>query len=97
MSLKSVFDAREIRTEFEKAGINPSFIPLIWKHVIASDAGTAIEWDQIPSLPSAAYPLLHAKFKPLTSSLHSILHSSDLVTSKLLIKLQVPLSLSLSP
>ncbi|KAE8008082.1 hypothetical protein FH972_004629 [Carpinus fangiana] len=88
MSLKSVFDAREIRTEFEKAGINPSFIPLIWKHVIASNAGTAIEWDQIPSLPSAAYPLLHAKFKPLTSSLHSILHSSDLVTSKLLIKLQ---------
>ncbi|XP_059446297.1 uncharacterized protein LOC132177843 [Corylus avellana] len=88
MSLKSVFDATEIRTEFEKAGINPSFIPVIWKHVISSNASTAIEWDQIPSLPTAAYPLLHAKFKPLTSSLHSILHSSDLVTSKLLIKLQ---------
>ncbi|KAB1208364.1 Dual-specificity RNA methyltransferase RlmN [Morella rubra] len=89
MTMKSIFDAREIKVEFEKAGINPSFIPLIWKQAsISHNDGENFEWEQIPSLPSAAYPLLYSKFKRLTSSLHSLFHSSDHVTSKLLIKLQ---------
>ncbi|KAH9655674.1 Radical SAM domain-containing protein [Citrus sinensis] len=47
------------------------------------------EWDEFPSLPSAAYSLLRSKFKPLTSTLHSVVDSSDDVTTKLLVKLQV--------
>ncbi|XP_023889147.1 uncharacterized protein LOC112001199 [Quercus suber] len=93
MSMKSIFDAKEVRSEFEKASINPSFIPLIWKHVIShhqnpNTVTTAIDWCEIPSLPSAAYSLLASKFKPLTTTLHSLHHSSDGVTTKLLIKLQ---------
>ncbi|GMY38691.1 dual-specificity RNA methyltransferase RlmN isoform X1 [Fagus crenata] len=92
MSLKSIFDAKEVKAEFEKAGINPSFIPVIWKHVMNHNPNNTtnktMEWKEIPSLPSAAYSLLNSKFKPLTSSIHSLLHSSDHVTSKLLIKLQ---------
>ncbi|KAF7840739.1 ribosomal RNA large subunit methyltransferase N [Senna tora] len=49
------------------------------------------EWDwekQVPSLPSAAYSLLRSSFKrPLSSSVHSVFHSSDNLTTKLLIKL----------
>lgn len=96
MKLRSVFDASEIKSEFESAGINPNFAIPIWKYVIQNPDCV---WDEIPSLPSAAYSLLHSKFKALTSSLHSLFHSSDGTTSKLLIKLQVlysTLSLSLS-
>ncbi|CAA7036568.1 unnamed protein product [Microthlaspi erraticum] len=85
MKLKSVFDASEIKSEFESAGINPNFVIPIWKYVIQNPDCV---WDEIPSLPSAAYSLLHSKFKALTSSLHSLFHSSDGTTSKLLIKLQ---------
>ncbi|AEE76269.1 Dual-specificity RNA methyltransferase RlmN [Arabidopsis suecica] len=85
MKLKSVFDASEIKSEFESAGINPKFAIQIWKYVIQNPDCV---WDEIPSLPSAAYSLLHSKFKTLTSSLHSLFHSSDGTTSKLLIKLQ---------
>ncbi|CAE5967867.1 unnamed protein product [Arabidopsis arenosa] len=85
MKLKSVFDASEIKSEFESAGINPNFAIPIWKYVIQNPDCV---WDEIPSLPSAAYSLLHSKFKTLTSSLHSLFHSSDGTTSKLLIKLQ---------
>ncbi|KAL4615240.1 hypothetical protein ACB092_07G109400 [Castanea dentata] len=93
MSMKSIFDAKEVRSEFEKASIKPSFIPLIWKHVITHHQNpnaitTAIDWCEIPSLPSAAYSLLASKFKPLTSTLHSLHRSSDGITTKLLIKLQ---------
>lgn len=35
MAFRSVFDAALIRNEFENAGINPNFIPLIWKLVPA--------------------------------------------------------------
>ncbi|XP_057963770.1 uncharacterized protein LOC131154945 isoform X2 [Malania oleifera] len=86
MRFRSVFDAGELRAEFEKAQINYSFIPLIWKYVIQNPN---CELDQVPSLPSAAYPLLRSKFKPCTSTLHSIIDSSDQVTTKLLVKLQV--------
>nr|GEZ35379.1 dual-specificity RNA methyltransferase RlmN [Tanacetum cinerariifolium] len=54
-SFRSVFDAAFIRTEFEKAGINPNFIPIIWKYVIQN---ADCEWRDIPSLPSSAYSLL---------------------------------------
>ncbi|KAK2974478.1 hypothetical protein RJ640_018643 [Escallonia rubra] len=85
MAFRSVFDASTIRTEFENAGIKPHFIPLIWKYVIQNPN---CEWDQVPSLPSAAYPLLKSKFKPFTSALDSVIESTDQVTTKLLIKLQ---------
>ncbi|PON90556.1 Ribosomal RNA large subunit methyltransferase [Trema orientale] len=85
MSFRSVFDAGAIRSEFENAGLNPKFIPLIWKYVIQNPD---CDLEQVPSLPSAAYPLLRSKFKPLTSTLHSATDSSDGVTTKLLIKLQ---------
>ncbi|GAY48719.1 hypothetical protein WN943_024248 [Citrus x changshan-huyou] len=83
---RSVFDGGIIRAEFEKAGIKQHFIPLIWKYVIENPN---CEWDEFPSLPSAAYSLLRSKFKPLTSTLHSVVDSSDDVTTKLLVKLQV--------
>uniref|UniRef100_A0A803MNZ1 Radical SAM core domain-containing protein n=1 Tax=Chenopodium quinoa TaxID=63459 RepID=A0A803MNZ1_CHEQI len=85
MALRSVFDASVLRTEFENAGINPQFIPLIWKNVLQNPN---CKWDEIPSLPAAAYPLLNSKFLPLSSTLHSVSHSTDAVTSKLLIKLK---------
>ncbi|GMN37890.1 hypothetical protein TIFTF001_007180 [Ficus carica] len=85
MPSRSVFDAGEIRSEFENAGINCKFIPLIWKHVLQNPDG---DFEQVPSLPSSAYLLLRSKFKHLSSSLHSATDSSDGVTTKLLIKLQ---------
>lgn len=86
MPSRSVFDAGEMRSEFENAGINCKFIPLIWKHVLQNPDG---DFEQVPSLPSSAYLLLRSKFKPLSSSLHYATDSSDGVTNKLLIKLQV--------
>ncbi|GFZ16897.1 radical SAM superfamily protein [Actinidia rufa] len=85
MALRSIFDASAIRTEFENSGINSHFIPLIWKYAIQNPN---CELDEVPSLPSSAYPLLQSKFKPFTSTLHSVFDSSDGVTTKLLIKLQ---------
>ncbi|CAL0332103.1 unnamed protein product [Lupinus luteus] len=96
MGIRSVFDGGEMRIEFEKYGIDSKFIAMIWKHVFVNLKALKEEeweWDwekQVPSLPSLAYPLLHSNFKnkPLSSSLHSVFHSSDNVTTKLLIKLQ---------
>ncbi|KAL3843849.1 hypothetical protein ACJIZ3_001252 [Penstemon smallii] len=85
MAYKSVFHVSAIKSEFENAGLNPNFIPLIWKHVLQNPNCV---WDEIPSLPSAAYPLLHSKFKTSTSNVHSAVDSADQVTTKLLIKLQ---------
>ncbi|KAL0356920.1 UNVERIFIED_CONTAM: Dual-specificity RNA methyltransferase RlmN [Sesamum calycinum] len=85
MAYKSVFDASAIKSEFQSAGVNPNFVPLVWKHVLQNPH---CRWDEIPSLPSAAYTLLNSKFKPCTSTLHSAENSSDGVTTKLLIKLQ---------
>lgn len=85
MAFRSIFDASVLQTEFENAGINSQFIPLIWKHVVQNPD---CKWDEIQSLPSAAYSLLKSKFVPLSSTLHSVAHSTDDVTSKLLIKLQ---------
>lgn len=85
MALRSIFDAAEVRAEFQNAGINSQFIPLIRKYVIQNPNS---EWDDVPSLPSSAYPLLRSKFKPSTSTLHSVFDSIDEVTTKLLIKLQ---------
>ncbi|KAL0559766.1 hypothetical protein IC582_000134 [Cucumis melo] len=93
---RSAFDAGELRTEFEKAGIKTTFIPFIWKHLLHDqnnlfnhNLASEFQWEQaVPSLPSAAYCLLRLKFKPLTSTVHSVVDSSDQVTTKLLIKLQ---------
>ncbi|KAL2925855.1 Dual-specificity RNA methyltransferase RlmN [Bienertia sinuspersici] len=85
MAFRSIFDFSALQTEFDNAGINSHFIPLIWKHVLANPD---CKWDEISSLPSAAYSLLKSKFLPLTSTLHSVAHSTDAVTTKLLIKLQ---------
>lgn len=86
MAYKSVFDVSAIKSDFELAGLNPNFIPQIWKHVLKNPN---CRWDEIPSLPSAAYHLLDSKFRPSASTLHSAIDSSDHVTTKLLIKLQV--------
>ncbi|KAL1831673.1 hypothetical protein DCAR_0101662 [Daucus carota subsp. sativus] len=85
MGLRSVFDASAVRTEFDNSGINTHFIPLIWKYLLHNPN---CEWEDIPSLPSAAYTLLRSKFKTLSSTLHSATDSSDQVTTKMLIKLQ---------
>ncbi|ONH91928.1 hypothetical protein PRUPE_8G144200 [Prunus persica] len=85
MSFRSIFDAGELKSELEKSGVKPSFMPYIWKQVIQNPDA---QLDQIPSLPSAAYPLLTSKFKTLTSCVHSAMDSSDQLTTKLLIKLQ---------
>ncbi|KAG9130227.1 hypothetical protein Leryth_004290 [Lithospermum erythrorhizon] len=82
---KSVFDSLVLRAEFEQAGINTRFIPLIWKFVLQNPN---CKWDEIPSLPSKAYSLLPSKFRPFTSTLDSAIDSTDGVTTKLLIKLQ---------
>lgn len=85
MKYKSVFDSSIITAEFQNEGINTHFIPLIWRYVLQNPN---CEWDEIPSLPSSAYRLLHSKFKPCTSTVHSVIQSADQVTTKLLIKLQ---------
>ncbi|KAK7266848.1 hypothetical protein RIF29_19505 [Crotalaria pallida] len=100
MRIRSVFDYGEMRREFENSGIDTKFIPIIWKHLFLflkeQDSDSEEEWDwqkRVPSLPSSAYSLLLSNFNnnpnpnPLSSSLHSVFHSSDLLTSKLLIKL----------
>lgn len=96
MGIRSVFDGGELRREFEKRGIDGKFVGIIWKHVIGNNAkGEREEWNwekQVPSLPSSAYAVLRSNFggtNPLSSSLHSVFHSSDNLTSKLLIKLKV--------
>ncbi|KAJ9159414.1 hypothetical protein P3X46_024922 [Hevea brasiliensis] len=85
MNSGSIFDAPDLRREFEKVGISLHFIPFIWKYVIKNPN---CEWDDIPNLPSAAYSLLRSKFRTLSSTLDSIVESNDGVTTKLLIKLQ---------
>ncbi|KAI9123996.1 hypothetical protein K1719_005296 [Acacia pycnantha] len=93
MPLRSVFDAGDIKREFENAGLDPKFVPIIWKHVIQNQKrnGECEEFDwekQVPSLPSAAYSLLRSRFKkPLSSSVHSVFNSADNLTTKFLIKL----------
>lgn len=94
MKIRSVFDGVELRTEFSKTGIDPKFIPIIWKHIFRNSNSDSDycnwEWEKhVPSLPCSAYSFLRSNFKtPLSSSLESIFHSSDNVTSKLVIKLQ---------
>ncbi|KAI3780158.1 hypothetical protein L2E82_10108 [Cichorium intybus] len=88
MTFRSVFDAAFIIPEFDQAGINTQCIPSIWKYVLQNPT---CEWRDIPSLPSAAYSLLSSKFKPCTSVVDSVFDSTDQVTTKLLIKLQVQL------
>ncbi|ERN02751.1 hypothetical protein AMTR_s00086p00023740 [Amborella trichopoda] len=85
MAVHSIFDAGVLRNEFEKAGISHKFIPLIWKYILHNPGCQAHE---VPSLPSIAYPLLSSKFKSMTSTLASVVDSSDRVTTKLLIELQ---------
>ncbi|CAJ1924680.1 unnamed protein product [Sphenostylis stenocarpa] len=96
MGIRSVFDGGELRREFEKSGIEGKFVPIIWKHLIASIAKQQMQdsdWDwekKVPSLPSSAYSVLRSNLgetTPLSSSLHSVFHSADNLTSKLLIKL----------
>lgn len=82
---RSVFDAAELRAQFNAAGINTKFMASIWKYVLQNPG---CELDEIPDLPSSAYRLLRTKFKPFTSTVHSVFHSTDGVTTKLLIKLQ---------
>ncbi|KDP44495.1 hypothetical protein JCGZ_16328 [Jatropha curcas] len=85
MAVRSIFNAPDLRREFEEAGVSLHFIPFIWKYVIKNPN---CEWNEIPDLPSAVYPLLQSKFKIFTSTLHSVIESNDGVTTKLLIKLQ---------
>ncbi|CAI9104273.1 OLC1v1002909C1 [Oldenlandia corymbosa var. corymbosa] len=85
MAYKSIFDSSKLTAEFQNAQINTQFIPLIWKYVLQNPN---CEWEDIPSLPSAAYPLLRSKFKSLTSTVQSVIDSTDQVTTKLLICLQ---------
>ncbi|KAJ3702859.1 hypothetical protein LUZ61_006564 [Rhynchospora tenuis] len=85
MAIHSIFDYTPLRTEFEKSGISDHFIPLIWKHVVQNPS---CDMDSIPSLPSAAYPLLRSKFRSVTSAVSSAVDSKDRVTTKLLIRLK---------
>lgn len=82
---RSIFDVSELKSEFSNVGINHAFIPVIWKHALQNPN---CKWREIPSLPSAVYPLLDSKFVPLSSTLDSVADSNDGVTSKLLIKLK---------
>jgi len=92
MKIRSVFDGVELRTEFSKIGIDPKFIPIIWKHIFRNSNSDFCNWEwekHVPSLPCSAYSILRSNFKtPLSSSLHSVFHSSDNLTSKLVIKLE---------
>ncbi|XP_057450337.1 uncharacterized protein LOC130741439 [Lotus japonicus] len=96
MGIRSIFDGGEMRTEFEKIGIDSKFIPIIWKHLhlhlnlnLNLNLNGEGEWERhVPSLPSSAYQFLRSNFpNPLSSSLHSVFHSADNLTTKLLIKL----------
>ncbi|XP_042508761.1 dual-specificity RNA methyltransferase RlmN [Macadamia integrifolia] len=87
MAYRSVYDLGAVRSEFEKTGISSRFIAHVWKYAI-QNPNIEIDFDGVPSLPSAAYPLLRSKFRSSTSTLDSISESDDNVTSKLLIRLQ---------
>ncbi|XP_043709412.1 dual-specificity RNA methyltransferase RlmN [Telopea speciosissima] len=87
MAYRSVFDLGAVRSEFEKAGISSRFIAPIWKYVL-QNPNVDIDFDEVTSLPSAAYSLLRSKFRSSTSTLDSVFESEDNVTSKLLIRLQ---------
>ncbi|WCJ17967.1 Dual-specificity RNA methyltransferase RlmN [Euphorbia peplus] len=85
MKVASIFDVGDLRREFEEAGVGLHFIPSIWKYVLKNPN---CKLEDIPDLPSAAYPILKSKFTTFTSSVHSVIESSDGVTIKLLIKLK---------
>ncbi|KAJ4966396.1 hypothetical protein NE237_018245 [Protea cynaroides] len=87
MACRSVFDLPAIRSEFEKAGISIRFIAPVWKYVL-QNPNIKIDFDEVPSLPTGAYPLLRSKFRSSTSTLDSVVESDDNITSKLLIRLQ---------
>ena len=38
IGIRLVFDGGKLRREFEKSGIDPKFIPIIWKHFIFANA-----------------------------------------------------------
>lgn len=59
------------------------------RYVLQHHQESNFDLGDVPSLPSPAYELLRAKFRPLTSSLSSALDSKDGLTTKLLIRLQV--------
>ncbi|CAA6667413.1 unnamed protein product [Spirodela intermedia] len=85
MAVRSVFDAGALRSEFESAGISTKFLPLIWRHALDNPN---CDLEDVPSLPSAAYPLLRDKFRTMTSSVASAVDSADGTTTKLLVRLQ---------
>ncbi|KAJ0982123.1 hypothetical protein J5N97_010378 [Dioscorea zingiberensis] len=85
MALRSVFDAGALKAELESAGVSPSFIPAIWKYMLQNPG---CDLDDIPSLPSKAYPVLRSKFRAMTTTVTSAADSKDRVTTKLLIRLQ---------
>ncbi|EPS62421.1 hypothetical protein M569_12372, partial [Genlisea aurea] len=85
MAYKSVFDVAAIKADFDVAGVNRNFVPLVWKHVLQNPNR---RWDEIPSLPCAAYSVLNSRYKSCSSAVHSAIDSSDQVTTKLLIQLQ---------
>lgn len=38
IGIRSVFDGDELGRKFEKSGIDPKFIPIIWKCLISANA-----------------------------------------------------------
>ncbi|KAF3779104.1 Ribosomal RNA large subunit methyltransferase N [Nymphaea thermarum] len=85
MAVHSIFDVGFLKTELEEAGISANFIPVIWKYILDQPNS---QINDVPSLPSAAYPVLLSKFRPMTSIVESVTNSEDKVTTKLLVRLQ---------
>lgn len=63
-----------------------SFLFSLCRHVLDNPN---CDLEDVPSLPSAAYPLLRGKFRSMTSSVASAVDSADGRTTKLLVRLQV--------
>ncbi|XP_031482829.1 uncharacterized protein LOC116252600 isoform X1 [Nymphaea colorata] len=85
MAVHSIFDVGLLKTELEEAGISANFIPVIWKYILDQPN---CQINDVPSLPSAAYPVLVSKFRPMTSIVELVTNSEDKVTTKLLVRLQ---------
>eukprot|EP00798_Chlamydomonas_sp_ICE-L_P021606 gene21606-28606_t len=82
---RSVWDADEVFSEFEAAGIKPMHAVKLWSYLLRNPTQS---WHDVPEFPKAAMQLLDSKFAKFTSTVNQVQRSDDGETVKMLISLQ---------
>ncbi|DBA73554.1 hypothetical protein WJX79_010357 [Trebouxia sp. C0005] len=81
----SVWDKAAVAAAFQEAGVKPSHLTRLYKHLAKHPEAA---WEEVPNLPKAAAHLLNEKFHHLTSTVLHCQTSASADTTKLLLKLQ---------